>query len=53
MVSLCQAARKKKEKAEISFDDFCAWAGLDEGLLSLSLYILVYMENPYRYKKCQ
>ena len=28
-------------------------AGLDEGLLSLSLPILVCMENPYSYKKCQ
>jgi hypothetical protein len=27
-------------------------AGLDEGLLSLSLSNLVYMENPYSYKKC-
>jgi hypothetical protein len=28
-------------------------AGLDEGLLSLSLHNLLYMENPYSYKKCQ
>ena len=28
-------------------------AGLDEGLLSLSLSNLLYMENPYGYKKCQ
>jgi hypothetical protein len=28
-------------------------AGLDEGLLSLSLSNLLYMENPYSYKKCQ
>ena len=28
-------------------------AGLDEGLLSLSLSNLLYMENPYSYKKFQ
>ena len=28
-------------------------AGLDEGLLSLTLSNLLYMENPYGYKKCQ
>ena len=28
-------------------------AVLDEGLLSLSLSNLLYMENPYSYKKCQ
>jgi hypothetical protein len=28
-------------------------AGLDEGLLALPLSNLVYMENPYSYKKCQ
>jgi hypothetical protein len=28
-------------------------AGLDEGLLSLSLSNLLYMESPYSYKKCQ
>jgi hypothetical protein len=28
-------------------------AGLDEGLLSLSLSNLLYMENPYSNKKCQ
>ena len=28
-------------------------AGLDEGLLSVSLSNLLYMENPYSYKKCQ
>ena len=28
-------------------------AGLDEGLLSLSLSNLLYMDNPYSYKKCQ
>ena len=28
-------------------------AGLDEGLLSLSLSNLLYMENPYSYNKCQ
>jgi hypothetical protein len=28
-------------------------AGLDEGLLSLSLHNLLYMENPYSYKACQ
>jgi hypothetical protein len=30
-----------------------AEAGLDEGLLPLSLSDLLYMENPYGYKKCQ
>ena len=30
-----------------------AAAGLDEGLLSLSLSNLLYMENPYNYKKFQ
>jgi hypothetical protein len=31
-----------------------AWAaGLDEGLLPLTLSNLLYMENPYSYKKCQ
>jgi arylsulfatase A-like enzyme len=28
-------------------------AGLDEGLLQFSLSNLLYMENPYSYKKCQ
>ena len=28
-------------------------AGLDEGLLSLSLPNLLYVENPCSYKKCQ
>ena len=28
-------------------------AGLDEGLLSLSLSNLLYMENPHSHKKCQ
>jgi hypothetical protein len=28
-------------------------AGLDEGLLSFSLSNLLYMDNPYSYKKCQ
>jgi hypothetical protein len=28
-------------------------AGLDEGLLSFSLSILLCMVNPYRYQKCQ
>jgi hypothetical protein len=28
-------------------------AGLDEGLLPLSPSNLLYMENPYSYKKCQ
>jgi CRP-like cAMP-binding protein len=28
-------------------------AGLDEGLLSLSLSNLLSMDNPYSYKKCQ
>jgi hypothetical protein len=28
-------------------------AGLDEGLLPFSLPNLLYMENPYSYKKCQ
>jgi hypothetical protein len=31
----------------------CNGAGLDEGLLSLSLSNLLYMENPYSYKKFQ
>jgi hypothetical protein len=30
-----------------------AAAGLDKGLLSLSLSNLLYMENPYSYKKFQ
>ena len=30
-----------------------AAAGLDEGLRSLSLPNLLYMKNPYSYKKCQ
>jgi hypothetical protein len=34
-------------------ESLLAAAGLDEGLLSLSLHILVYMENPYSYKKFQ
>jgi hypothetical protein len=28
-------------------------AGLDEGILSFSLPILVYMDNPYRYNEYQ
>ena len=28
-------------------------ASLDEGFLSLSLSNLLYMDNPYSYKKCQ
>ena len=28
-------------------------AGLDEGILSSSFPNLLYMENPYSYKKCQ
>jgi hypothetical protein len=28
-------------------------AGLDEGLLSLTLSNLLYMENPYSHKKCR
>ena len=28
-------------------------AGLDEGLLQFSLSNLLYMKNPYSYKKCQ
>ena len=28
-------------------------AGLDEGLLQFFIYNLLYMENPYNYKKCQ
>ena len=28
-------------------------AGLDEGIPALSLYNLVYMDNPYMYQECQ
>jgi hypothetical protein len=34
-------------------EEDCIEAGLDEGFLSFSLSNLVYMENPYSYKKCQ
>ena len=33
--------------------DIPGGASLDEGLLSLSLSNLLYMENPYSYQKCQ
>jgi hypothetical protein len=32
---------------------FEAAAGLDEGLLPLTLSDLLYMENPYSYQKCR
>ena len=34
-------------------EDIFVAAGLDEGLLQFSLSYLLYMVNPYIYKKCQ
>ena len=38
---------------KVERDSGAALASLDEGLLSFSLSILLYMVNPYSYKKCQ
>jgi hypothetical protein len=40
---------RRLDRPAIQFDG----AGLDEGLLSLSLSNLLQMDNPYKYKKCQ
>ena len=49
---MVQAVRKARPQPKPTVSVYDA-AGLDEGFLSLSLHILVYMENPYSYKKCQ
>ena len=53
-----EAVREQKEAvaarlvAELEMREMLA-AGLDEGLLSLRLSNLLYVENFYSYKKCQ